>query len=182
MCVRRAHSVSHVPKISKDQTLSPSFFEWFGRSISNKREKRLIFVKIFVNSEGLETYRQDLKRLRRTLRQLERESPFSFTVILPNFDVTHLRMVSKPSYQEIRSVLNPAHPDIYTANPKGQAFRQRVEAARGPIRRLRERAVKAFIEKHKPKVLTRSQAQHAYAIVKAMLPRTRLRWNLPKRP
>ena len=96
-------------------------------------------------------------------------------MISPNFDVTHLRMVSKPSYQEIRSVLNPAHPDIYTANPKGQAFRQRVDAARGPIRRLRERAVKAYIEQHKPKVLTRSQAQHAYAIAKALLPRTLLR-------
>lgn len=168
MCVRRAHSVSRVPKIFKDQTLSPSIFEWFGRSISHKREKRIIFVKIFVNSEGLETYRQDLKRLRRTLRQLERESPFRFTVISPNFDVTHLRMMSKPSYQEIRSVLNPAHPDIYTANPKGQAFRQRVEAASGPIQSLREQAVRQFVSKQKGSVKTRLDAKREYAIAKAL--------------
>jgi hypothetical protein len=89
-------------------------------------------------------------------------------VISPNFDVTHLRMMSKPSYQEIRSVLNPAHPDIYTANPKGQAFRQRVEAASGPIQSLREQAVRQFVSKQKGSVKTRLDAKREYAIAKAL--------------
>jgi hypothetical protein len=97
-----------------------------------------------------------------------RESPFRFTVISPNFDVTYLRMISKPSYQEIRSVLNPAHPDIYTANPKGQAFRQRVDAARGPIQTLRHEAVRQFVSKQKGSVKTRLDTKREYAIAKAL--------------
>ena len=122
-----------------------------------------------ISGEGLEQYRQELLRLRRTLRRLERESPFTFTIIgNTRLDATKIRMVRKPTFRDVSSVLNPAHQDIYTANPRGQAFRQRVDAASGPIQTLRQQAVQDFLKNQKPVITTRASAQREYAIAKAL--------------
>ena len=79
-----------------------------------------------------------------------------------------IKMVRKPTFRDVSSVLNPAHQDIYTANPRGQAFRQRVDAARGPIQTLRQQAVEQFTKGQKGRVTTRLDAKREYAIAKAL--------------
>lgn len=129
----------------------------------------MVRIEVKIGGEGLEQYRQELLRLRKTLRQLERESPFTFTIIgKTGFSLSNIRMVKKPTFREASSVLNVAHQDIYTAKPVGQAFRQRVEAARGPIQTLREKAVQEFVSKQKGSVKTRQEAKREYAIAKAL--------------
>jgi hypothetical protein len=126
-------------------------------------------IQVSIRGEGLEQYRQELLRLVRTLRRLERESPFTFTIIgKTGFSASKIRMVKKPTFRDVSSVLNPAHQDIYTANPRGQAFRQRVEAASGPIQTLRQQAVQDFLKNQKPVITTRASAQREYAIAKAL--------------
>lgn len=126
-------------------------------------------IQVRIRGEGLEQYRQELLRLRRTLRRLERESPFTFTIIgNTRFDATKIRMVRKPTFRDVSSVLNPAHQDIYRAKPVGQAFRSRVEAARGPIQSLREQAVQEFAKGQKGRVKTRQQAKREFAVAKAL--------------
>lgn len=129
----------------------------------------LIRIEVKISGEGLEQYRKELLRLRKTLRQLERESPFTFTIIgKTGTTAADIKMVKKPSFREVSSVLNPAHQDIYTASPKGQAFRQRVDAARGPIQTLRQEAIRQFVSKQKGSVKTRLDAKREYAIAKAL--------------
>ena len=83
-------------------------------------------------------------------------------------DATKVRMVRKPTFRDVSSVLNVAHPDIYTANPKGQAFRQRVDAASSPIQTLRQQAVQDFLKNQKPAIATRASARQEYAVAKAL--------------
>ena len=129
----------------------------------------MVRIQVKISGEGLDQYRKELLRLRKTLRQLERESPFTFTIIgKTGLSAADIKMVKKPSFREVSSVLNPAHQDIYTQNPKGQAFRQRVDAARGPIQTLREQAVRQFVSKQKGSVKTRLDAKREYAIAKAL--------------
>jgi hypothetical protein len=129
----------------------------------------VVNIQVRIRGENLEQYRQELLRLGRTLRRLERESPFTFTIIgKTGFSASKIRMVRKPSFRDVSSVLNPAHQDIYTANPRGQAFRQRVDAARGPIQTLREQAVRQFVSKQKGSVKTRLDAKREFAIAKAL--------------
>jgi hypothetical protein len=129
----------------------------------------LIRIEVKISGEGLEQYRKELLRLRKTLRQLERESPFTFTIIgKTSLSVADIKMVKKPTFRDVSSVLNPAHQDIYTAKPRGQAFRQRVDAARGPIQTLRQEAIRQFVSKQKGSVKTRLDAKREYAIAKAL--------------
>jgi hypothetical protein len=129
----------------------------------------LVNIQVKIGGEGIEQYRKELLRLRKTLRQLERESPFTFTIIgKTGMTAADIKMVKKPSFRDVSSILNPAHQDIYTANPRGQAFRQRVDAARGPIQTLREQAVRQFVSKQKGSVKTRLDAKREYAIAKAL--------------
>ncbi len=129
----------------------------------------MVRIEVKIGGEGLEQYRKELLRLRKTLRRLEAESPFTFTIIgKTGFSASKIRMVKKPTFREASSVLNVAHPDIYTAKPVGQAFRQRVEAASGPIQTLREKAVQEFVSKQKGSVKTRLDAKREYAIAKAL--------------
>lgn len=129
----------------------------------------MVSIQVRISGEGLEQYRQELLRLRRTLRRLEAESPFTFTIIAKTgLGAADIKMVKKPTFRDVSSVLNPAHPDIYTAKPRGQAFRQRVDAARGPIQSLRQQAVEQFAKGQKGRVTTRLDAKRQYAIAKAL--------------
>jgi hypothetical protein len=129
----------------------------------------VVNIQVRIRGENLEQYRQELLRLGRTLRRLERESPFTFTIIAKTgFSAADIKMVKKPSFRDVSSVLNPAHPDIYVASPRGQAFRSRVEAARGPIQSLREQAVQEFAKGQKGRVKTRQQAKREFAVAKAL--------------
>jgi hypothetical protein len=129
----------------------------------------VVNIQVKISGEGLEQYRKELLRLRRTLKQLERESPFTFTIIgKTGLSAADIKMVKKPSFREVSSVLNPAHQDIYTASPRGQAFRQRVDTARGPIQTLRQEAIRQFVSKQKGSVKTRLDAKREYAIAKAL--------------
>jgi hypothetical protein len=129
----------------------------------------VVKIQVRIRGENLEQYRQELLRLGRTLRRLERESPFTFTIIAKTgLGAADIKMVRKPTFPDVSSVLNPAHPDIYTAKPRGQAFRQRVDAARGPIQSLREQAVQEFAKGQKGRVKTRQQAKREFAVAKAL--------------
>ena len=126
-------------------------------------------IQVKIGGEGLEQYRKELLRLRRTLRRLEAESPFTFTIIgSTGSDATKVRMVRKPTFRDVSSVLNPSHQDIYRAKPVGQAFRQRVDAASGPIQSLRQQAVEQFAKGQKGRVTTRLDAKRQYAVAKAL--------------
>jgi hypothetical protein len=129
----------------------------------------LVSIQVRISGENLGAYRSELRRLEKELLRLQANSPFRFTIIgNTGSDATKVRMVRKPTFRDVSSVLNVAHPDIYTANPKGQAFRQRVDAASGPIQTLRQQAVQDFLKNQKPTIATRATAQREYAVAKAL--------------
>jgi hypothetical protein len=129
----------------------------------------VVNIQVRIRGGNLEQYRQELLRLGRTLRRLEAESPFTFTIIgKTGLGAADIKMVKKPTFRDVSTVLNPAHQDIYRAKPVGQAFRSRVEAARGPIQSLREQAVQEFAKVQKGRVKTRQQAKREFAVAKAL--------------
>ena len=129
----------------------------------------LVSIQVRISGENLAAYRAELRRLEKELLRLQANSPFKFTIIgSTGSDATKVRMVRKPTFRDVSSVLNPAHPDIYVASPRGQAFRQRVDAARGPIQSLRQQAVEQFAKGQKGRVTTRLDAKRQYAVAKAL--------------
>lgn len=120
-------------------------------------------INITVKTSGISAFSQEMKELNRRLRELQAGSPYIFTVILQNS--SSISQIPRPSFQDISSILNSAHRDIYRANPVGQAFRQRVDLASGPVASMREKAISQFLASQpKPKPITRADAQRAYAI------------------
>ena len=129
----------------------------------------MVSIQVRISGENLGAYGAEVRRLEKELLRLQANSPFKFTIIGSTAgDATKIRMVRKPTFRDVSSVLNPSHQDIYTANPKGQAFRQRVDVARGPIQTLREKAVQDFLKNQKPAIATRAIAQREYAVAKAL--------------
>ena len=129
----------------------------------------MVNIQVRISGENLGAYRAELRRLEKELLRLQANSPFRFTIIgNTGSDATKVRMVRKPTFRDVSSVLNPSHQDIYTANPRGQAFRQRVDTARGPIQSLRQQAVQEFVKGQKGSVKTRLDAKREYAIAKAL--------------
>jgi hypothetical protein len=129
----------------------------------------LVSIQVRISGENLAAYRAELRRLEKELLRLQANSPFKFTIIgNTGSDASKIRMVRKPTFREASTVLNVAHKDIYTVNPRGQAFRQRVDAASGPIQTLRQQAVQDFLKNQKPTIATRATAQREYAVAKAL--------------
>ena len=129
----------------------------------------MVNIQVRISGEKLGAYRAELRRLEKELLRLQAASPFKFTIIGSTAgDASKIRMVRKPTFREASTVLNVAHQDIYTANPRGQAFRQRVDAASGPIQTLRQQAVQDFLKNQKPAIATRATAQREYAVAKAL--------------
>ena len=129
----------------------------------------MVSIQVRISGENLGAYRAELRRLEKELLRLQAASPFKFTIIGSTAgDASKIRMVRKPTFREASTVLNVAHQDIYTANPRGQAFRQRVDAASGPIQTLRQQAVQDFLKNQKPAIATRATAQREYAVAKAL--------------
>ena len=129
----------------------------------------MVSIQVRISGEKLGAYRAELRRLEKELLRLQAASPFKFTIIGSTAgDASKIRMVRKPTFREASTVLNVAHQDIYTANPRGQAFRQRVDAASGPIQTLRQQAVQDFLKNQKPAIATRATAQREYAVAKAL--------------
>lgn len=129
----------------------------------------LVSIQVRISGENLAAYRAELRRLEKELLRLQANSPFRFTIIgNTGSDASKIRMVRKPTFRDVSSVLNPSHQDIYTARPRGQAFRQRVDAARGPIQSLRQQAVEQFAKGQKGRVTTRLDAKRQYAVAKAL--------------
>lgn len=120
-------------------------------------------IRIVVNTSGISAFSAEMKELRKRLRQLEAGSPYTFTIIFS--DASSISQIPRASFQDISSILNAAHQDIYQAKPVGQAFKQRVDLASGPVASMRQKAIAQFLASQpKPKPITRSDAQRAYAI------------------
>ena len=129
----------------------------------------MVNIQVRISGEKLGAYRAELRRLEKFLLRLQANSPFKFTIIgNTGSDASKIRMVRKPTFRDVSSVLNPSHQDIYTAKPVGQAFRQRVDAASGPIQTLRQQAVQDFLKNQKPAIATRATAKREYAVAKAL--------------
>jgi len=120
-------------------------------------------IRIVVDTSGISAFSAEMRELNKRLRELQAGSPYYFTVILQGS--SSISQIPRANFQDISSILNAAHQDIYRAKPIGQAFRQRVDLASGPVASMREKAISQFLASQpKPKPITRADAQRAYAI------------------
>lgn len=109
-----------------------------------------ILIRVQINDEGFESYRKDLLRLRRTLEQLQRESPFSFVISGSGVDVTKLADVTVQAHHR----------------RLGLAVKDRAE---GSEREAVKAAYEAeFQAQARQKVMNRAGAQKAYAVAHAL--------------